>query len=75
MLVKIAKYIGFCVYRRSYLLWSPVIVGLASNFNGLTHSFAAGGDDRAGGFRTNCTYSTYYYALHGGKKPPYNNKG
>ena len=25
MLVKIAKYIGFCVYRRPYLLWSPVI--------------------------------------------------
>ena len=25
MLVKIGKYIGFCVYRRSYLLWSPVI--------------------------------------------------
>ena len=23
--VKIAKYIGFCVYHRSYLLWSPVI--------------------------------------------------
>ena len=27
MLVKIGEYIGFCVYRRSYLLWSPVIVG------------------------------------------------
>ena len=26
LLVKIAKYIGFCAYRRSYLLWSPVIV-------------------------------------------------
>ena len=26
MLVKIGKYIGFCLYRRSYLLWSPVIV-------------------------------------------------
>ena len=26
MLVKIGKYIGFCVYRRSYLLWSPVII-------------------------------------------------
>ena len=26
MLVKIGKYIGFCVYRRSYLLWSPVIL-------------------------------------------------
>ena len=26
MLVKIAKYLGFCVYRRSYLLWPPVIV-------------------------------------------------
>ena len=25
LLVKIGKYIGFCVYRRSYLLWSPVI--------------------------------------------------
>ena len=25
LLVKIAKYIVFCVYRRSYLLWSPVI--------------------------------------------------
>ena len=23
---KIAKYIGFCVYHRSYLLWSPVIM-------------------------------------------------
>ena len=26
MLVKIVKYIGFCGYIRSYLLWSPVIV-------------------------------------------------
>ena len=26
LLVKIATYIGFCVYRRSYLIWSPVIV-------------------------------------------------
>ena len=25
LLVKIGKYIGFCLYRRSYLLWSPVI--------------------------------------------------
>ena len=26
MLVKIAKYmVGVCVYRRSYLIWSPVI--------------------------------------------------
>ena len=25
-LVKIGKHIGFCVYRRSYLLWSHVIV-------------------------------------------------
>ena len=25
MLVKIWKYTGFCVYRRSYLIWSPVI--------------------------------------------------
>ena len=25
LLVKIGNYIGFCVYRRSYLLWSPVI--------------------------------------------------
>ena len=25
LLVKVAKYIGFCVYRRSYLIWSPVI--------------------------------------------------
>ena len=25
MSVKIGKYIGGCVYRRSYLLWSPVI--------------------------------------------------
>ena len=24
--MKIGKYIGFCVYRRSYLLWSPVII-------------------------------------------------
>ena len=24
-LVKLSKYIGFCMYRRSYLLWSPVI--------------------------------------------------
>ena len=24
MLVKIGKYIGFCVYHRSYLLWPPV---------------------------------------------------
>ena len=28
LLVKIAKYIGFCLYRRSYFLWSPVIVQL-----------------------------------------------
>ena len=27
LLVKIDKYIGFSVYCRSYLLWSPVIVG------------------------------------------------
>ena len=26
MLIKIAIYIGFCAYRRSYLIWSPVIV-------------------------------------------------
>ena len=26
LIVKIAKYIGFCVYRRSYLIWSPVIL-------------------------------------------------
>ena len=26
LVVKIGKYIGFCVYRRSYLLCSPVIV-------------------------------------------------
>ena len=31
-MVKIAKYRGFCVYRRSYLIWSPVIgVDLAEN--------------------------------------------
>ena len=29
LLVKVVKYIGFCVYRRSYLLWSPVIVAEA----------------------------------------------
>ena len=29
MLVKIGKYTGFCVCRRSYLLWSPVIVSKA----------------------------------------------
>jgi len=28
LLVKIGKCIGFCVYRRSYLLWSPIIVPL-----------------------------------------------
>ena len=28
LLVKIAEYIGFCVYRRSYSIWSPVTVGL-----------------------------------------------
>ena len=27
LLVKIAKYIVFCVYRRSYLIWSPVCSG------------------------------------------------
>ena len=26
LLVKIAKYIGFCVYRRSYLIWPPVVL-------------------------------------------------
>ena len=26
MFVKKLKYIGFCVYRRSYLIWSPVMV-------------------------------------------------
>ena len=25
--VEMVKYIGFCVYRRSYLLWFPIIVG------------------------------------------------
>ena len=25
LLVKIDKYVGFCVYRRSYLIWPPVI--------------------------------------------------
>ena len=24
VLVKPAKYLGFCAYRRSYLIWSPV---------------------------------------------------
>ena len=28
LLVKMAKYVGFCVNRRSYLLWPPVVVGL-----------------------------------------------
>ena len=28
MLLKKGKYIGFCVHRRSYLLWSPVIVSI-----------------------------------------------
>ena len=26
LLAKVARYIGFCVYRRSYLLWSTVII-------------------------------------------------
>ena len=26
MFVKITKYVGFCVYGRSYLIWSPAIV-------------------------------------------------
>ena len=25
LFVNVAKYIGFCVYRGSYLIWSPVI--------------------------------------------------
>ena len=25
LLAEIGKYIGFCVYRRSYLIWSPVV--------------------------------------------------
>ena len=29
MLLKIDTCIGFCVYRRSYLIWSPVIVVVA----------------------------------------------
>ena len=28
LFVKIGKYIGFCVYPRSYLIWSPVMVSL-----------------------------------------------
>ena len=28
LLVKIPKYIGFSVYRRSHVIWSPVIVGV-----------------------------------------------
>ena len=28
LLVKIRKYIGVCVYRRSCLIWSPVLVGV-----------------------------------------------
>ena len=30
VLVKMEEYIGFCVHRRSYLLWSPVIVSAYS---------------------------------------------
>ena len=30
LLVKIAKYVGFCVRRRSYLIWPPVIVKYSS---------------------------------------------
>ena len=33
LLVKIAKHIGFGVYRRSYLPWSPVIVKPESGHN------------------------------------------
>ena len=33
LLVKIGKYIGFCVYRRSYLLWSPVIMPVAAIYS------------------------------------------
>ena len=36
MLVKIAKYICFCVHRRSYLLWSPAIVHHIPNAFGVT---------------------------------------
>ena len=32
MSLTIVKYVGFCVYRRSYLLWPPVIIGLQSCF-------------------------------------------
>ena len=28
LLVKIGKYIGFCVYRGSYLIWFPVVLML-----------------------------------------------
>ena len=29
MFVEIGKCIGFCLYRRSYLLWSPIIQDVA----------------------------------------------
>ena len=35
MLVKIVKYIGFYIYHRSYLLWSPVLVSFFSNVRSL----------------------------------------
>ena len=37
LLVNTGKYLGFCAYRRSYLLWFPVILqcstGIDSMFN------------------------------------------
>ena len=32
-MVKIRTYIGFCVYRRSYLVWPPAIITVAENFS------------------------------------------
>ena len=42
MLLKISKYIGVCVHRRSYLLWSHVIVTI-SGWRSVTSDCMAGG--------------------------------
>ena len=39
MTVKIGKHIGFCVYHKSYLLWSPVIITVETQAQGHTAGF------------------------------------
>ena len=61
LLVKIAKYIGFCAYRRSYSIWFPLIVDLPSFFLNLDNTVRI--DDLSG--LRNCFHYTVELLVQG----------